>query len=684
MTIFEVAAKIVADTDGFDKAMDHAEASGKSLKNALTDTFSKIKKVAAGALSVAAIKKGVDAVMELANETAAAGDRIDKQSQALGLSRKAYQEWDYILGQNGASIDSLGASMKTLNKLVLDAHEGGEEAKDSFAKLGVGIHELENLSVEDQFEAVVRAFQRMPAGAQKSALAVQMFGRNGMTLLPLLNQADTSIDELRQRAEELGLIMSDDAVDAAVVYGDSLDDLQRTFNSFKYAIGAKILPTLTKGIQGITNYAGKLRRAYDSNGLKGVWNTLVADVKNIRWPTWDEVKTVLSTGWASIEKGLQDLVGSVSLMLGLPDFPHDAGAALKAKFDAWWSGIQQKIMDWAVVTVSNFVIGDENGVTTLQKIKTWWNEKIAPNLASTVDFSLGLLGLPDTYTIAINFTATVVGWYNTILKWLNGVQVARVSFISIVDSWLTNIKTWIGSKITNIAIGFTATLDDWYENIKGWIDGTKLTQITLNFLSSVGESDWIRTISSWLTKQPGVMLDFFGKATSNWVTTVKDWLDKGVEVTIGFGAKIVSDFINTVLDWIKNGVNVVVNFLSGAVDDKGAFQGGTPSGLGWGESFNVPATEGWGYAKGLNSVPYDGFRAVLHRGEQVLTASQARRNRNGGGGVDISALASAVVGAVREGMSGATVDSYLDGRSVTGGVSRRTMNQLKARRFAGT
>lgn len=631
MTIFEVAAKIVADTDGFDKAMDHAESSGKSLKNALTDTFSKIKKVAAGALSVAAIKKGVDAVMELANATAAAGDRIDKQSQALGLSRKAYQEWDYILGQNGASIDSLGASMKTLNKLVLDAHEGGEEAKNSFAKLGVGIHELENLSMEDQFEAIVRAFQKMPAGAQKSALAVQMFGRNGMTLLPLLNQADTSIDELRKRAEELGLIMSDDAVDAAVVYGDSLDDLQRTFNSFKYAIGAKILPTLTKGIQGITNYAGKLRRAYDSNGLKGVWDTLVADVKNIRWPTWDEVKTVLSTGWESIKKGLQDLVGSVSLMLGLPDFPHDAGAALKAKFDAWWSGVRQKIMDWTVVTISNFVIGDENGVTTIDKIKTWWNEKVVPGLSGAVDFTLGLLGLPDTTTIAINFTDTVT---------------------------------------------------DWIKTIGGWLDGTILTNIAINFSATV--TDWIKTISGWLAKQPGVMLDFFGKTTSSWITTIKDWIDKGIGITIDFGAKIVSDFINTVLGWIQNGINVVVNFMSGAVDDKGAFQGGTPSGLGWGESFEVPATEGWGYAKGLNSVPYDGFRAVLHRGEQVLTASQARRNRNGGSGVDISAFASAVVGAVKEGMSGATVDSYLDGRNVTGGVSRRTMNQLKARRFAGT
>lgn len=307
MTLFDLAAKLGLDTDEFEKGINNAERSGKSLGEKLSSSFDKIKKVAAVALSGAVIKKGIDTVMNLAKATSDAGDKIDKQSQALGLSRKAYQEWDYILGQNGASIDSLGVSMKTLNGLVLDAAAGGKESKIAFSKLGVSIHELETLNMEDQFEAVVRAFQKMPAGAKKSALAVQIFGRNGMELLPLLNQADTSIDELRKRAEELGIIMSDDAVDASVAYNDAMDDLNRTINGLKYSFGAKLLPTFTAGINKMAGYVGKMSNAFQERGFKGVWDTLVSDFKNIKWPTWSDVKNAAVTAWDTVVTGVKNL-----------------------------------------------------------------------------------------------------------------------------------------------------------------------------------------------------------------------------------------------------------------------------------------------------------------------------------------------------------------------------------------
>lgn len=101
------------------------------------------------------------------------------------------------------------------------------------------------------------------------------------------------------------------------------------------------------------------------------------------------------------------------------------------------------------------------------------------------------------------------------------------------------------------------------------------------------------------------------------------------------------------------------------------------------DSVTIGGSSDGSNAKGLWDVPYDDYVARLHRGEMVLTASQARRYKEGSSsGVDIAGLAQAVVGAIREGMDGASVNSYLDGRSVTGGISRRQMTQIKARRFA--
>ena len=103
------------------------------------------------------------------------------------------------------------------------------------------------------------------------------------------------------------------------------------------------------------------------------------------------------------------------------------------------------------------------------------------------------------------------------------------------------------------------------------------------------------------------------------------------------------------------------------------------------EEEGLVPTAGWfGNAKGNWSIPYDNYPALLHRNEMVLTASQARRYRGGdGAGIDLGALTGAIVSAVRQGMDGAQVNSYLDGRKVTDEVSRILGNSVQARRFAG-
>lgn len=83
------------------------------------------------------------------------------------------------------------------------------------------------------------------------------------------------------------------------------------------------------------------------------------------------------------------------------------------------------------------------------------------------------------------------------------------------------------------------------------------------------------------------------------------------------------------------------------------------------------------HASGTNYVPYDNYMAELHRGEMVLTASQARKYRDeDGSGLDIAALQTAIVSAVHEGLANAQVNAYVDGRKITDEVSRRMNNQF--------
>lgn len=88
------------------------------------------------------------------------------------------------------------------------------------------------------------------------------------------------------------------------------------------------------------------------------------------------------------------------------------------------------------------------------------------------------------------------------------------------------------------------------------------------------------------------------------------------------------------------------------------------------------------HAKGAWSIPYDDYPARLHRGEMVLTASQARRYREGSGTLDMSGIVDAIRAAVVEGMAQTPVRAYIDGEDVTDRVNRNQAEDYTARRYA--
>ena len=103
------------------------------------------------------------------------------------------------------------------------------------------------------------------------------------------------------------------------------------------------------------------------------------------------------------------------------------------------------------------------------------------------------------------------------------------------------------------------------------------------------------------------------------------------------------------------------------------------------EDEEVSYSSFYGHAKGLSYVPYDNYMALLHRGEEVLTATQAEKRRNGEG-FDLSGMYEAVAAAVRAGVSSIAVN--LDGRRVGEIVSRhqaaQTETELMSRGYVMT
>lgn len=244
LEIFRLVGSIFVDSDAANKSIQKTDDKASKVGETLLKGVGTAAKWSAGLLAGAgAVAGGITAA---ANATAANCDEIDKMSQKIGISREAYQELDFILSQNGMDVNKLQAGMKTLVSSMQSAKDGSDKATAAFDALGVSAVDADgNLrSQEDVFYDTIAALQGMSNEAERSALASQLFGKSATEMAPLLNSGADSMEELRQKAHDLGIVLNDDVVDAGVGLTDTMDQLKRSFSAVGANLGGVLMPVV--------------------------------------------------------------------------------------------------------------------------------------------------------------------------------------------------------------------------------------------------------------------------------------------------------------------------------------------------------------------------------------------------------------------------------------------------------
>lgn len=253
MEIFKLFGSIFIKSEDAEKSISKINDDASKLPGILGKGIKTA--VSWGAAIVTATGGAVTAMVDFTMSAASAADEIDKMSQKIGLSIEGYQEWSYVMGQNGMDIDKLQTGMKTLVQQVDAAASGNASAMESFDRLGVSIYDA-NGNLKDQetiMNEVLRALADMENGTEKARLSTVLFGKSGTEMMPMLNQGSAAIDELTDRAHELGLIMSEDTVKAGVELGDLMDDLKQSFQMVVTQLGTALFPAVQMIVEMILN-----------------------------------------------------------------------------------------------------------------------------------------------------------------------------------------------------------------------------------------------------------------------------------------------------------------------------------------------------------------------------------------------------------------------------------------------
>ena len=257
MDVKELLLKVKADlgsvkeaTSGINKSIGGmmTDIKGK-VSGGMSSVGSAVKKVGTVAAATTTAAIGVaGAITGIAIKASDTTGDIDDMSNKLGLSTKGFQEMSYVMQMNGADISSLQGGMKTLVGQMDAASNGNKSAIENFEKLGLSVTDSNGKlkSQEQMLEETMMAMADMENGTEKARLATEMFGKAGAELMPTLNGGSEAISGLKKEANDLGLVLSEDAIATGANFGDQVDKIKLSLGAMGTQLGTAVMPVVSE------------------------------------------------------------------------------------------------------------------------------------------------------------------------------------------------------------------------------------------------------------------------------------------------------------------------------------------------------------------------------------------------------------------------------------------------------
>lgn len=242
----------------------------------------------------------------LGTEAATAAAEASKFASMVGLSTGNWQEYAGAATMAGMEADELASLMLTLQERAVNAARGEKGDIEMLQLMGISAKnakgELKNADTL-LLELADRVKKMREAGEMGKAAGImnQLGGEEGARLLDLLKNGREGLLAMRKEARELGLVLSDEALEYALEYGSAINRVKATFRGLGLTLGTAFLPSLTKLLDKFQ-----------------AWLQVQRDIMSAGFEEWVNGLN-LNEVWASVEGFFEGLKRLASLLQRVAD-----------------------------------------------------------------------------------------------------------------------------------------------------------------------------------------------------------------------------------------------------------------------------------------------------------------------------------------------------------------------------
>ena len=244
---------------------------------------------------------------KLIESTAEAGHEAELTAQKVGVNSDKLQAMQYAAKLVNVSQEEMSTGLKFLSRHMYDASLGSASAMKNFYLLGISIRDSnKHLKQADNVMAEISAkFQAMPDDTRKTALAVKLFGHNGIAMIPFLNKGPAFMAKFSKEAKEFGYVMDKDARKKSEEFMFTLRRMEMMFIGIKRQIGLGLMPIIKQMLDKFVDWYKINREIIQQRLAEGV--KLLAAGMEMVW-------NVISRPWLAAAAGLVTLFALIDLV----------------------------------------------------------------------------------------------------------------------------------------------------------------------------------------------------------------------------------------------------------------------------------------------------------------------------------------------------------------------------------
>src|SRR5919108_4047476 len=224
----EGQAEVIA---AFRRVQEETEKANRSAKSAAREGFNDLKdaahRLAVEYLALESAMRVFGAMKHAVETSIEYATSIEKAAQKTGFAAETLQVYGVAAQQIGIDQEVVTKGLVKFQKAMSDLEHGSTKTANAIKELFGKSDALKGLPDEARLQKVTEALARMEPGARRTGIAIQLFGKAGAELLPVIDELGAQgFDRLKEKLESYGLALDEEGVRRAKQAEVAMSDLK--------------------------------------------------------------------------------------------------------------------------------------------------------------------------------------------------------------------------------------------------------------------------------------------------------------------------------------------------------------------------------------------------------------------------------------------------------------------------